>query len=293
MNQEQIARIRLFAAIEGGSQFWSERILRYGCERVLSEIETGKLSEDAPRKEKIKERLGRQNIEALLSAVEKSQSYFLFPDDEDWPIQVNDLASPPIALLAKGERTALVALQKSLAIVGSRNPTSYGIRVASDFAFGAVDHEWSIISGGAYGIDSTAHKSALLNDGITCAVLASGFSQGYPAGNLGLFEEICDSGLLISEVMPSVRAEPFRFLTRNRLIAALSQGTIVVEAAYRSGSLRTAREAAEIFRHVLAVPGPITSPASEGCHRLIAERSAELVTSISDVFEVVTALNVK
>ena len=111
----------------------------------------------------------------------------------------------------------------------------------------------------------------------------------FPSGNDRLFREIIENGLLLSEVLPNVHAIPARFLIRNRLIAAISRATVVVEAAFRSGSLRTARDAAEIFRPVMAVPGPINSPTSEGCHRLIGERSAEIVTSVADMMELVTA----
>jgi DNA processing protein len=125
------------------------------------------------------------------------------------------------------------------------------------------------------------------------AILGGGFNKNYPAAHEKLFAEILQSGLLISEVMPDVHAASHRFLIRNRLIAAISKATVVVEAAFRSGSLRTARDAAEIFRPVMAVPGPINSPTSEGCHRLIAERCAELVSSISEVMELVLPLAVK
>jgi DNA processing protein len=121
-------------------------------------------------------------------------------------------------------------------------------------------------------------------------VIASGIDIQYPAGNARLFEEICENGAIVSEVMPGVIAMPHRFLTRNRLIAALSQSTLVVEAAFRSGSLRTARDAAELMRPVMAIPGPINSPSSEGCHRLIGERAAELVTSVADAIELITSL---
>ena len=114
---------------------------------------------------------------------------------------------------------------------------------------------------------------------------ASGIDSPYPAGNQRLFDEILESGAIITEYLPGVTARPHRFLIRNRIIAALSQGTLVVEAAFRSGSLRTARDAAELMRPVLAIPGPITAPTSEGCHRLIGERSAELVTSVADAIE--------
>jgi DNA processing protein len=187
----------------------------------------------------------------------------------------------------KGNISALH--QKSLAIVGTRNPTSYGARIAGDFAAGFADREWAIVSGGAYGIDSYAHKGALIAEGVTVAVIASGIDINYPAGNTRLFAEICESGAIVTEFMPGQRALPHRFLTRNRLIASLSKATLVVEAAFRSGSLRTARDAAEIFRPVMAIPGPINSPTSEGCHRLIGERAAEIVTSVADAVEFVGA----
>jgi DNA protecting protein DprA len=207
------------------------------------------------------------------------------PADEDWPEQLNDLAAPPIGLIVKGNISALH--QPSLAIVGTRNPTSYGARIAGEFAAGFADREWAIISGGAYGIDSYAHKGALIAEGVTVAVVASGIDINYPAGNARLFAEICESGAMVTEFMPGHKALPNRFLTRNRIIAALSKATLVVEAAFRSGSLRTARDAAEIFRPVMAIPGPINSPTSEGCHRLIGERAAEIVTSVADAVEFV------
>jgi DNA protecting protein DprA len=191
-------------------------------------------------------------------------------------------------LVVKGEVETLK--ERGLAIVGTRNPTPYGIRNAGDFAAGFVDREWTIISGGAYGIDSAAHKGALIAEGATIAILAAGIDVAYPAGNARLFAEICENGALISEVIPGAHAIPARFLTRNRLIAALSQATLVVEAAFRSGSLRTARDAAELMRPVMAIPGPISAPTSEGCHRLIGERAAELVTSVGDAIELISTL---
>ncbi len=212
----------------------------------------------------------------------------LIPESDCWPEGLNDLPAPPILLMVKGDKECLKL--KSLAIVGTRNPTTYGSRFASEFAAGFVDREWAIVSGGAYGIDSAAHKGALIAEGITIAVTASGLDSPYPAGNQKLFEEIVESGAIVTEYLPGSIARPHRFLVRNRLIAALSKGTLVVEAAFRSGSLRTARDAAELLRPVMAIPGPITAPTSEGCHRLIGERSAELVSSIPDALEYLSAL---
>ena len=163
------------------------------------------------------------------------------------------------------------------------------MRVAQEFAAGFVDREWAIVSGGAYGIDSAAHKGALVAEGVSIAVTASGLDSMYPAGNQRLFEEILENGAIISEYLPGVVARPHRFLVRNRLIAALSKATLVVEAAFRSGSLRTARDASDLLRPVMAIPGPINSPTSEGCHRLIGERAAEIVTSVADAVEFIGA----
>ena len=211
-------------------------------------------------------------------------------NDADWPTGLNDLKAPPIALVGRGARPALENLERSLSIVGTRNPTEYGVRISGDFAAGAVDRGWTVISGGAFGIDSAAHRGAIVAEGQTIAILGGGVNSVFPSGNERLFREIVENGLLLSEVLPNVHAIPSRFLTRNRLIAAISRATIVVEAAFRSGSLRTARDAAEIFRPVLAVPGPIDSPTSDGCHRLIGERTAEIVTSIADFMELVGPL---
>ena len=223
-----------------------------------------------------------------MESIEKAGGIFITPGDATWPEQLEDLATPPIGLVVKGKVDSLKT--RSIAIVGTRNPTPYGARIASDFAAGFVDREWSIISGGAYGIDTHAHKGALIAEGITIAVIASGIDINYPAGNERLFTEIAELGAIVSEVMPGTPAFPSRFLTRNRIIAALSMSTLVVEAAFRSGSLRTARDAAELLRPVMAIPGPINSPTSEGTHRLIGERAAEIVTSVSDAVELISSL---
>ena len=279
-------RLALFSAIEGGSPFWSEEISRKGVIRVYEELIGDFYQGKRNSAEKIASRLKSVDCEKLSEEISKAGGLFLSPEDESWPHALNDLVAPPIGLIT----TAPFQQSSSIAIVGTRNPTSYGARIASEFAAGFVDRAWSVISGGAYGIDTSAHQGALAAEGFTIAVLASGISVNYPAGNERLFAQIRESGALISEVMPDVKARPERFLTRNRIIAALSQGTLVVEAAFRSGSLRTAREAASLYRTVMAIPGPITSPTSDGCHRLIQERCAEIVTSPADAIELMNPL---
>ena len=279
-------RLALFAAIEGGHVFWSQEIATYCSDHVYEKLIEG--GYDGVKYGKTIDRLRTINVKEIVKSIDSAGAIFLTPDMEQWPDQLNELAAPPIGLVVKGEVETLK--ESGLAIVGTRNPTPYGIRNAGDFAAGFVDREWTIISGGAYGIDSAAHKGALIAEGSTVAVLAAGIDVAYPAGNARLFAEICENGALISEVIPGAHAIPSRFLTRNRIIAALSQATLVVEAAFRSGSLRTARDAAELMRPVMAIPGPISAPTSEGCHRLIGERAAELVTSVADAFELVSTL---
>ena len=282
---EQLARACLFSIVEGGHTFWCAEISTHGALAVYNKLLNG--GYDPIKYEKLITNLRETNGDKILAEIDKHYARLITPDDEDWPDQLNDLAAPPIGLILKGNINALH--QSSLAIVGTRNPTSYGARIAGEFAAGFADREWAIVSGGAYGIDSYAHKGALIAEGVTVAVVASGIDINYPAGNTRLFAEICESGAMVTEFMPGHKALPNRFLTRNRLIAALSKATLVVEAAFRSGSLRTARDAAEIFRPVMAIPGPINSPTSEGCHRLIGERAAEIVTSVADAVEFVGA----
>lgn len=262
-------RLALAAHYEPGSPIVAREIAEHGLQYVFDKIP------DATR----------VDTDSILRKIVDCGAHVLIPEDSAWPQSLNDLQAPPIALIVRGDVQVLTI--KSLAIVGTRNPTPYGVRIASEFAAGFVDREWAIVSGGAYGVDSAAHKGALIAEGSTIAVTASGIDIPYPSGNQRLFDQILENGAIVTEYMPGVTARPHRFLIRNRIIAALSQGTLVVEAAFRSGSLRTARDAAELMRPVFAIPGPITAPTSEGCHRLIGERSAELVTSVADAVELI------
>lgn len=276
-----LALLRLFHATDPGDKFWSKEVAEKGADEVIARIELGGYSSSKRSIERIRKRLQERSAASLHEEVASSGGEFVTKGDSKWPHALDDLLSPPLGIILKGAAPRCNAV----ALVGTRNPTPYGARIASEFSSGFADRDVEIISGGAYGIDTHAHRGAIAAEGRTTAVLASGISVRYPAGNERLFEEILANGSLISEVMPNEKARPERFLTRNRLIAALSRATIVVEAAFRSGSLRTAHDAAELMRVVLAVPGPITSPTSDGCHRLIGERCAEVVTSVADAME--------
>jgi DNA processing protein len=281
------ALLRLFQAIEGGSRFWSSELNKHGAEELISQISAGRYDTEKPSAPRIKRELIHHNEDQLQSEIHNAGARFITTESAEWPISLNDLIAPPFGLIVKGVELGM----RNVAIVGTRNPTTYGARIASEFASGFADRQWAVTSGGAYGIDTHAHRGAIAAEGKTFAVLASGVSVEYPAGNSRLFAEIQESGALISEVMPTIKARPERFLTRNRIIAAMSRATIVVEAAFRSGSLRTARDASELLRLVMAVPGPITSPTSDGCHRLIGERCAEIVTSVADAMELLEPIS--
>ena len=279
------ARAILFSCIEPGHFFWSAEISAHGPLKVLESILSA--SYPAEKTRAIITSIRAADVGQILYEIEKAGAKFLTPEHEHWPVGVNQLVNPPIGLVVKGDSTCLIT--DSLAIVGSRKPTNYGANVASEFARGFSDLGWTIISGGAYGIDSYAHRATLQANGITIAVLATGIEVAYPKSNQKLFNEMSAHGAFISELMPHESAMPSRFLVRNRLIASIAKATLVVEAAYKSGSLRTAHDAAELLRPVMAIPGPINSAMSQGCHRLISERAAELITSVADAVEFIGA----
>lgn len=202
------------------------------------------------------------------------------PGDPEWPIGLLSLGeNMPEQLWAIGKP---LVQEVSLAIVGARASTSYGNHVTHELVNG-LGPDVTIVSGAAYGIDAEAHRSALSQGGTTIAYLAGGVDRPYPAGHRDLIGRIAENGTILSEAAPGEAPTKWRFLQRNRLIAAHSQGMVVVEAGWRSGSLNAAAHATDLGRPLMAVPGPITSVASAGCHRLIAERTASLVTSAEDI----------
>jgi DNA processing protein len=174
---------------------------------------------------------------------------------------------------------------RSVAVVGSRAATPYGEHIASELSYGAARHDVVVVSGGAYGIDAAAHRGALAAEGCSLLVSAGGLDRPYPTGHRHLYDRTAERGLLVSERPPGSAPHRQRFLSRNRLIAAFGTATLVVEAASRSGALNSAGYARDLGRPVLAVPGPVTSAMSAGCHALIQrdEDPARLVTSVAEV----------
>lgn len=217
------------------------------------------------------------------------------PEDPDWPRQLSYLhGKEPLALWVQGEIAAFHVSTPSVAIVGSRASSGYGNQIAQRLAWDLADRGFSVVSGGAYGIDTAAHQGALAattNDRATVGVLCGGLGSLYPRGNEQLFSRIRSRGVLVSEVPPHWRPARWRFLERNRIIAALSAMTVVVEAGVRSGAIATAHRAAEIGRPLGAVPGPITSPNSAGCLSLLRETDAVLIRGFADVIEELGPLN--
>ena len=293
MISEARARLILFSIIQPADLFWSYEINQRGGLSVYHRIISGNYYLKQQEILKLQQQITHIQVKDLELEISKAGGVFITPEDNDWPISLADLATPPIGLVIAGDRSVLLKLDKSISIVGSRRPTNYGLQLSYSLASQASLAQLVVVSGGAYGIDTAAHQGALSVGGLSIAVLAGGINRLYPLENQKLFKDITKSGLLISEVMPNTESKPYRFLIRNRLIAALSRSTVVVEAKFISGSIRTARDAAEIFRPVFAIPGPVTSPLSEGCHRLIAERVADIATSLDEILEVITPLQMR
>jgi DNA processing protein len=213
------------------------------------------------------------------------------PGDPRWPQRLEELgAARPYALWLRGSADLASACLRSVSMVGSRAATGYGAHVAGEIAADLGEQGWTIVSGGAYGIDAAAHRGAQVGGALTAAVLACGVDYPYPAGHADLFEQIAAAGLVVSEWPPGRHPARLRFLIRNRVIAALTCGTVVVEAGERSGALNTARYAASLGRPLMAVPGPVTSPQSAGCHRIIRDWAATLVTCAADIVEMLVPL---
>ncbi|ASY32565.1 MULTISPECIES: DNA-processing protein DprA [unclassified Streptomyces] len=212
---------------------------------------------------------------------------FVSPGDLEWPSQLDDLQDTrPLGLWVRGPADLRMWSLRAVALVGARACTDYGTYLAGALAVGLAERGWVVASGGAFGIDGAAHRGALGVAGGTVAVLACGIDRAYPPGHARLLARIAEQGLLLGELPPGEHPTPSRFVTRNRVIAALTRGTVVVEAALRSGALVTARAAERLGRHVMGVPGPATSGLSAGVHELLRGQ-AHLVTDAAEIVELV------
>ncbi|MGX1367123.1 DNA processing protein [Streptomyces canus] len=222
-----------------------------------------------------------------LAVAHEAGARFVVPGGAEWPAQLDDLMDArPLGLWVRGRPSLRMWALRSVALVGARACTEYGAHMAATLATDLAELGWVVVSGGAYGVDGAAHRGALGAGGATVAVLACGVDRPYPRGHTQLITRIAEQGLVIGELPPGDHPTPSRFVLRNRVIAALTRGTVVVEAAHRSGSLVTARAAQRLGRHTMGVPGPATSSLSAGVHELL-RGDATLVTDAAEVVELV------
>ncbi len=269
-------------------------VRRVGPVEAADRIRRGSVDDDLARRTEARRETDRSAADLELLA--RRGGRLITPDADEWPLLAfaafdgADVKArgggPPMVLWALGPERLDELTRRAAAVVGTRAATAYGEQVAADLVAGLVERDVAVVSGGAYGIDGAAHRAALDCEGITVAVLAGGLDIPYPAGHSGLLHRIGQSGLVFTEYPPGVRPARHRFLTRNRLVAAAAGAAVVVEAGLRSGAANTAAWARALGRVVAAVPGPVTSSASAGCHALL-RGGAQLVTRADDVVELV------
>lgn len=285
------ARVALSRLGEPGDEELGELVARWGAIEVLGRARDGTLA--SKRRTHYAARLAGCDVDLDLEVAARSGARLIVPGDDEWPSRVDDLRTVrPLLLWVSGCPDLRALTARSVAVVGARACTAYGERVAGDLAAGLADRGWTVVSGGAYGIDASAHRGALAVGGSSVAVLACGIDLVYPAAHDRLMTDVQGTGAVVSELPPSSHPTRARFLDRNRVIAALARGTVVVEAALRSGARNTAGHTEALSRPVMAVPGQVTSTASAGCHELIRSFGASLVTDAADVLDIVGDLGV-
>ncbi len=288
---ERSARLALSLAVEGGEPAVSEIATLEGGRTAWDRVLAGEFGPP------VAARAAEADLGQTLARAEACGARFVIPGDDEWPESLTALrfcdsvqrrGGVPFGLWLRGPSHLRKLLERSASLVGSRACSDYGSGVATDMAADLAEAGVAVVSGGAYGIDVAAHRGALAASGPTICVLANGVDVTYPRGNAAILDRLAEDGLLVSELPPGTTPSRMRFLSRNRLIAALSLGTVVVEAALRSGARNTASWALGCHRPVMAVPGPIHSALSEAPHLLIRNGQAMLVTSADDVLEMIS-----
>jgi DNA processing protein len=303
LDPDRIARVALTWLAEPGNRAVWMLVNAAGAAATLERLLRGDIPESTLRAAVIARSSSgdpRRIAEAALKRARRLGARVVVPGDDEWPTTVDDLDTleldapgrinqntrTPLCIWVRGAWPLNEALDRSVAVVGARAASSYGTHVTNGIAYGLAEQEWTVVSGGAFGIDAAAHRAALAAGGLTVAVLACGVDRPYPVGNSGLFEQIADTGLLISEWPPGSEPLRHRFLIRNRVIAAATKGTVVVEAAARSGASQTMSRVLALNRAAMVVPGPVTSAMSVGCHELLRlYPQARLVTGLPHVLE--------
>lgn len=289
---ERESRLALSCVVEPATPAVAEAIEEFGADAVWQSLKRGGASPVARRARAFQP-------EAVQAAAEASGIRFIVPDDPEWPPRltdlvgceaVNDMTGPPVGLWVRGSGSLSQLVARSVSVVGSRACSPYGETVATDLAAELGEAGHAVVSGGAFGIDAAAHRGCLASRTPTVVVLSGGLDRAYPPAHRPLFDRAAERGVLVSELPPGQHPTRSRFLSRNRLIAGLSVGTVLVEAAVRSGARNTVTWANCLRRVVMAVPGPVTSAMSFTPHRLIREAEAVLVTQATDVLELVGTL---
>ncbi len=288
-----MARMCLAAAVEPGHASLAGAVAEFGAAAVWTELVSD--AADGP----LTARARTIRPGELAERTAHGGQRFVIPGDDEWPPgladlagcePVNQMSGEPLGLWVRGAGHLGELTVRAIAMVGSRASSAYGDTVASEMAAEISDAGRAVLSGGAYGIDAAAHRGCLTGRTPTLAVLACGLDQAYPCGHAKLFERITEAGVLVSELPPGEHPTRVRFLARNRLIAAMTGGTVMVEAAVRSGARNTVTWANTLNRVVMAVPGPVTSATSVTPHRLIREAEAVLVTNAAEVLEMTSPL---
>ncbi|HEY5832631.1 DNA-processing protein DprA [Streptomyces sp.] len=289
---ERLARVALTRVADPGDAVMGRAVRERGAREALRAARDGHALPGAtPRRtENYAIKAARMDPLADLAAAHRAGGRFVCPGDGDWPGQLDDLGDErPYGLWVRGRPSLRLWALRSVAVVGARACTDYGAHMAARLGAGLAAAGWVVVSGAAYGVDGAVHRGALAAGGATIGVVASGVDVPYPRGNAELIGHIAERGLLIGELPPGDHPTRIRFVLRNRVIAALTRGTVVVEARYRSGSLITARRAARLGRVTMGVPGPCTSGLSEGVHELL-RGDAVVVTDAAEVIEMVGSI---
>jgi DNA processing protein len=288
---DRTARRALGWVGDGGDPVLAGLVERIGAVETWAAVRSGALGEG------MSDRADQLDLDASLAAEEAVCARFVVPGDEEWPANLDDLTGlepvqrrggAPLGLWLRGPGHLVELTERSVAIVGSRAATAYGNGVAADLAADLAEAGVTVVSGVAFGIDAAAHRGALAVGGASIGVVANGVDVAYPPGNARIAEALAARHLLVSELPPGSHPTRVRFLARNRLIAALATGTVVVEAALRSGARNTAGWASALNRPLMAVPGPVHSAASVGPHLMVRSGQAVLVTRAAEVLELVS-----
>ncbi|MGY1438296.1 DNA-processing protein DprA [Streptomyces reniochalinae] len=290
---ERLARAALTRIAEPGDEQVGRWVAAHGACAVVEAVRGSGAPLDGAGEQRwagLRLRAADARPDADLGAAERAGGRFVCPGDPEWPSQLDDLGlARPLGLWVNGVPSLRVWALRSVAVVGARACTEYGAHCAAVLAAGLAERGWTVVSGAAYGIDAAAHRGALALRGPTVGVLACGVDVAYPPGNQELIRALGERGLLVAELPPGAHPTRSRFVLRNRVIAALTRGTVVVEAAVRSGALVTARRALRLGRHVMGMPGPVTSGLSQGVHELL-RGEATVVTDAAEVIELVGAM---